>query len=144
MLGYFRPCQDDVLVFWFQVSSVGWDAHTGSEFTLEFQLGPVEHTGGVPPCERERFSHFLSQAELDAVQEMQNAVLARIPAPPPDYVKFMGDWVLDSLRPITRAYIPGEDVWLRYHIEDDVRLWAEFLGQRLPQIVAGIQDRGGL
>jgi len=147
MLGWYRSHQARQLVFWFQCSQHGWDPHTGSQFTLEFQLDdrPEPGLGFRNRC---RFHEFLTAEELEAVRARQNEVIAGLMPPPPGHwsEQLEGcarDWYRQQFQPVTEPYESRQDVWLRYGREEDVEAWAEFLLPRIPRMLLEFETRAG-
>jgi hypothetical protein len=141
MLGWSKPYRDRFLVFWFQCSRDGWDPFAGSKFVVEFQLDSISEPGGGG--DRHRLSHFLDPEQLERVKGHQNAVIAKLRKPSPDYFilqmeERVRDWYLGQFTPLSEAPSNQSDVWLRYHDAEDVRRWAAFVQDLLPGIVKRI------
>ncbi len=135
MLGWHRPTDGDYLTFWLQVSQDGWNAYAGSRFTVEFELSeePVVGTGRI----HQRLFDLLTDCELRRATDLQNAVIAKLERPPPEYdVLHMGEaiaeWYLGKFEPVREPYTRRDDTWLRYADADDGRTWALFILDVLP------------
>ena len=138
MLNYVRSGDGLFHTFWFQCSQDGWDSQTGSKFTLEFQ----ESTKPEPGCAgtRIRFFRLLSLDEREHLRSIQNSVISRLSPPlrghcshdlEPDAKK----WYFEKFELVRQPYPDGDDVWLRYGQDADVRRWAEFILEKLPRLL---------
>ncbi len=135
MLGWHKSADSGYLTFWLQVSQDGWGAYAGSKFTVEFQLSdrPEVGTGWV----RQRLFGLLTDPELEQATDLQNAVISKLERPPPEYYALhinegVTEWYLRKFEPVSELYTRGDDAWLRYTDEEDVRTWALFLLDVLP------------
>lgn len=147
MLGWFRPHAGQQLVFWFQCSQHGWDPHTGSQFTAEFQLADRPQPG-VGSRNRSRYYEFLTGEELEEVRARQNEVIAALTPPPRGHWSEQlegraGEWYRQQFQPVAEPYAVRQDVWLRYGREEDVRRWAEFLLPRCPRMLMEFEMQMG-
>jgi hypothetical protein len=144
MLCYVRPQDTRFLLFWFQCSQDGWDAFAGSKFVVEFQFSTLDRLGAFEDeCVRDRFPHFLDVPDLKRIREMQNIVIGKLPPPPEDYFMLhagdkLKNWYLDKFKLVERDYKPDDDIWLRYHDEEDVISWSEFVLEMLPKVLARV------
>lgn len=145
MLGWYRPADDGFLVFWLQVFTYGWNPYAGSRFTVELQLSPEPIVGwGVT---RQRLFQLLTKCELERATALQNAVIAKLNYPPPEYeVLHMEQevvkWYLREFEPVREPYTTRDDTWLRYGDAEDVRTWASFLLEVLPGAIHRFARRG--
>lgn len=146
MLGWYKPHEGQQLVLWFQCSQHGWDPHTGSQFTLEFQLADRPEIG-VGFRNRSRFYEFLTAEELEEVRAYQNAVIAALTSPPEGHWSELDgrvrEWYLGQFEPVEEPYTVNQDVWLRYGRESDVVRWAEFLLPRVPRMLVEFEMQNG-
>ena len=141
-MGWYKQVGDRYVVFWLQCSQDGWDTYAGSKFVVEFQFSPSATIGAAGVgCVRERLPHFLSEAELNRARELQNRVIAKLQRPPSDYFVLQMEtrvvnWYLEKFEPVHQPYKSTDDIWFRYHDESDVRQWAEFVLNLLPNTIA--------
>lgn len=137
MLRYVRG--DEALTVWAQCDHGPWDPVTGKLLTFELELYTMVDGRPIRLPDRHRFYHFLDDLERKRVEQMNDAVrakLAPVPASAPrDLVAFYGS----HLRQTEGPYAPGLDIWLRYLDEPDVRSWGAFLAARLPRFVAQLE-----
>ncbi len=138
MLGWYKPVGNKFLVFWFQCSMDGWDNFAGSRFVVDTQLSDEPIVGSS--IQHQRLPHFLDDAQLEQVRQIQNMVTERLKAPPETYFVLhispsVREWYLAKFQPITRKYANTDDIWLRYFFPEDVRRWAEFALDHLPSIL---------
>ncbi len=143
MLGWYKQVDDQYLSFWLQVSWHGWDPYAGSEFTVELQLAEEPVLGIGVPESRARLFDLLKDSQLEQARRLQNRVLAKLKLPPSDYSVLQLDahtseWYLERFKPVTEPYTQRSDTWLRYHDEEDVRLWAQFLLEALPEAIKNL------
>lgn len=140
MLAFVRPEPPGFLLFWCQCSQDGWDRYGGSKFTVEFQVSAVDEPGaGGANVKRRRLAALLSANDLERVRPIQNDVIRKLPPPDPEYVAAFPDdvrsWYLAKFAPEVARYTAATDLWLRYHGEQDVKRWADFLAEVLPSAV---------
>jgi hypothetical protein len=141
MLGFVKPIGTKFLVFWFQVSRDGWDAYAGSQFTTEFQVSSEDRPGaGGATVVRARLNALLQPEERESLRALQNDVIRRLPAPPPEhYILQMPDervrvWYRAKFATVSQPYSERDDVWMRYHESADVKRWADFVLPLLPAV----------
>jgi hypothetical protein len=144
MLNYVRPADDLFHTFWFQCSQDGWDDHTGSKFTLEFQESTMPEVGCAGT--RIRFFALLTPDDRELVRSTQNSVISTLSPPPRGHWAhgLEGDtkkWYLAKFELVREPYRETDDVWLRYGQASDVRRWAEFLLDQLPRLLDGFNAR---
>src|SRR5258706_12863523 len=143
MLSWYRPHKNMHIVFWFQVSQSGSDAFAGSQFTVEFQLSHDPIVGAGP--HRQRLGKPLSDSSREELRGIQNGVILSLPKPPSDHfiLQLSGDlreWYLKGFHPVTEPYSQNTDIWLRYHTDDHVRRWGQFVLQQLPQCIKQVEE----
>jgi len=138
MLNYVRSADGLFHTFWFQCSQDGWDTHTGSKVTLEFQ----ESTRPEPGCAgtRIRFFRLLSPDDREQVRSIQNSVISKLSLPPGghwshDLQQDTKKWYFAKFELVREPYRDTDDVWLRYGQDADVRQWAEFILEKLPRLL---------
>ena len=142
MLCYVRPQDSRSVVFWFQCAQVGWDAYAGSSFVVEFQFSTLARPGAFgDDCVRDRLPGFLDKLDLERIRQMQNDVIKKLKLPPEDYYMLavpenVKRWYLDKFKPVELPFKRSGDIWLRYHDEEDLTMWAEFVLERLPKVLA--------
>jgi hypothetical protein len=118
---WFREVPDGILLFWFQVAPGDYSLlREGSDFTVEFQLGPDRLPGGSGA--RERLWRLSSQGERERAEKLNENLLRKLSRPGYD------------LR--SASYEPTADLWFRYVGEDDILRWADFLRPILPVAAA--------
>jgi hypothetical protein len=144
MLSYVRSADDLFHTFWFQCSQDGWDDHTGSKFTLEFQESTMPEVGSAGT--RVRFFRLLTLDDREQVRSTQNSVISRLSKPPRGHWAhgLEGDtkkWYFSKFELVREPYRETDDVWLRYGQDSDVRQWAELLLQQLPRLLDGFNSR---
>ena len=131
-LGWIRDRPAGPLIVWFQANKWGWEERWGSKFTVEFMAAPP----GAPPMggigRRERIGYLLEGfPELDELRRRNNAVIERLPgtlaAEAPEQNGFTAD-------PEPAVY--GRDIWLNYYSLEDVRWWAAYFAEKLPQFLS--------
>ena len=139
MLGWHKRIGQEYLVFWFQCSRDGWDEYAGSKFIVEFQLAsePVIGIGR----NRKRLPALLSKTQLDQVLKIQNEVISKLSPPHNAYIAlhFSSDnaeYYLARFKPEKRSYRNNDDIWLRYHDEENVKKWGLFIKDNLPVILS--------
>jgi hypothetical protein len=140
MLSYLRPLAGgpSFLTFWFQCSIAGWELHSGSQFTLEFQESSDPQPGhGTRSC---RFIALLTADEREQVRLLQNEVIKKLRRPPPDHWAHTlnGDakkWYFAGFDLVSSPYQEQDDVWMRYVDQADVRRWADFHATMLPRLI---------
>lgn len=136
MLSWHRPSNGMHVVFWFQVSCDGWDAYAGSQFTVEFQLSREPEVGAPSVC-RQRIAEFLDDNSREEVRKIQNSVVKALPKPPPNHPilqmpENVRKWYIKRFDLMTEPYLPGDDVWFRYHTDVQVQNWGQFVLKNLP------------
>ena len=142
MLGWVRPAEAKHLLFWCQCSQDGWDSYAGSKFVVEFQLAPSDRPGASgPESKRMRLGRLLFDGELQRATELQDAVIAKLAQPPKDHPNMtvsneVARWYLAKFARLERPYRRDDDLWLRYHDDDDVAHWGNFLRDVLPRVIA--------
>jgi hypothetical protein len=144
MLSYVRSADDLFHTFWFQCSQDGWDDHTGSKFTLEFQESTMPEVGSAGT--RVRFFRLVTPDDREQVRRTQNSAISRLSKPPRGHWAhgLEGDtkkWYFSKFELVREPYRETDDVWLRYGQESDVRQWAVFLLQQLPRLLDGFNAR---
>jgi hypothetical protein len=145
MLGWVRPAKAKHLLFWCQCSQFGWESYSGSQFVVEFQLAPGDRLGTLGRgSKRKRLGQMLLNGELQRATELQNAVIGKLVQPPRDHPLLGGSTevtrlYLDSFARLARPYRSDDDVWFRYHDDEDVVRWAQFLGDVLPRVIAAFE-----
>jgi hypothetical protein len=123
---------------WCQISQDGFDAYSGSRFTVEFQRSVAPTIGG--PGQRERIAKFLSPHEKEDVRKIQNQVIARLQRPPSSYP------LLHVSKEVTRIYLSrfeqdkepyheNLDIWFRYFSPADVSAWGQFILSKIPHCI---------
>jgi hypothetical protein len=143
-LSWSRPCGERHLVVWCQVSRDGWDAFAGSKFVVEFQVSPKPLVGGASACRR-RLTTLLDDAGRARVREIQNAVISHLPRPPRTHPPLVvsprtAKWYLAKFELVGDPYTERDDVWFRYAGADDVRRWAEFIAERMPECISAMES----
>jgi hypothetical protein len=140
MLSWTRPRGSQHLTFWFQVSQFGWARYTGSQFTVEFQLGTRPEVGAS--LQRARLPELLNDADRDELRQRQNFVISRLVRPPQSYIESMRSAYADiesllsrQFEQVDKPYEKGTDIWFRYASEYDVREWCTFIKARLPSAI---------
>lgn len=145
MLSYHRRVSPGHETFWFQCSQWGWDAYTGSQFTVELQRASKWAPGNGDL--RSRFARLMTRDELERVRRLQNLVISRLTRPPRDHWIHDDDVDADLRRSYFESFDPIElphrtdDVWLRYRDEADVRRWGDFLLPLLPSLLERFDAR---
>ena len=146
MLGWVRQQGDKHLVFWLQCKQSGWDHYAGSGFVVEFQYSPSQQIGAYgADCVRARLPRFLDEVELERVRQTQNLVIDKLERPSSDYFVLqlggeVAEWYMKQFEPVTGRYARSDDIWLRYHEETDVRMWANFLLEVLPKVMRSLTE----
>jgi hypothetical protein len=133
--GWYKPVGDEWFLFWFQCSDWGWNALTGSAFTVEFQLSaaPVIGTG----AKRKRLLQLMDGAPLEQARQIQNRVIASLRLPPENHPMFrispqITEWTLSMFQPVTPQAMNPNQLWFRYYAVEDIRRWAAFILAQLP------------
>jgi hypothetical protein len=133
-------------VIWCQISQSGWEAYSGSQFTVEFQRSrePVVGASGGP---RKRLAGFLSQLEREEARSIQNTIIASLPSPPANHPFLnmphaISSHYLQQFKPVAAPYAEGHDIWFRYAAPAHVTAWAKFILRKLPQCLAQIEAPG--
>jgi hypothetical protein len=134
-------------MLFFQCSQDGWDDFAGSKFALELafaeqsefaRFGWSEPRPGIGRL-RLRVGSLLTEAELEAVRSLQNQVIDRLPRPPSFHWILqdprLRSWYLEQFEPVASPFPRNQDLWLRYHGEEDVRGWSGFVGKLLPDLM---------
>ena len=141
-LGWVRPAAGGHLALWFQSDKWGWSDLWGSRFTVEFQMALESSDVLSGKGRRERIGYLLEGfEELDELRLWNNSVIAKLPG------TVDGRWVTNSLPDGTEVVVEGykvdpdkavygRDIWLNYYSLDDVGMWGEYFGQRLPRFVS--------
>ena len=148
MLSYMRQVENtpSFETFWFQCSQSGWDAYTGSQFTLEFQESIDATPGGAG--RRARFGRLLTGSEREQVRSLQNVVIRKLRKPPSTHwahtmAESTRRWYFAGFDEVAVPYRESDDVWLRYADEADVTAWARFLVPLLPRLLSAFQALRG-
>jgi hypothetical protein len=141
-----RPAGQEFIVCWVQPSrdfdSFGW---YGSKFTIEFRRGgrPAIAVGG-PSW---RFCRLLDEDGREQVRAVQNAVIRRMPPPPPQVRSLLTerdlDWYLEHGEEVATPYSPRHDVWFRHRDADDLGAWLTLLPTLLPHVLAEVRQKLG-
>ena len=143
----------DGVFIWFQCDKWGWDQYAGSSVFVNFQVGALPEPWSAPT---ERLQHYLTESELEVMRGLQNEVIRKLHAPPPQYIEALraafskypnADGMLDAalfqFRPVEQPYRSYQDVSLRYFDARDVQNWAFFLITVLPRIVDDLRRQAG-
>jgi hypothetical protein len=132
----------DHLTIWFQLSRDGWDDYAGSKLVVELQISPSAVVGAVagPGATRDRLTRFFTHEQLARVTQMQNDVIRKLTKPPAGHFIYacdegIVDWYDAKFETVGSDYRMHDDVWFRYHDAHDVRRWAIFVLDRLPDVV---------
>src|SRR5947208_1187467 len=112
LLSWSRQHRGGYLVAWCQISQSGWDALSGSEFIVEFQLAGEPKVG--LSGRREGLAKFLSELEREEVRYFQNQVIASLPRPHPSHPYLhvseqVSSWYLSRFKPVAERYAQGHD-----------------------------------
>jgi hypothetical protein len=149
MLSYVQPSPRGAsfLTFWFQCSQDGWDAYSGSKFTLELQ--DASEAGPGHGTRRFRFIKLMTAEEREQVRLLQNQVIMKLRPPPRDHWAYALDadtrkWYFAKFDLVSVPYRENEDVWMRYLDETDVHAWAQFLLPILPRLIEDFSARVAL
>jgi hypothetical protein len=148
-LSYSMPYDAEFLTIWFQADRYGWDVLWGSEFTLEFQLGPATDPGSAAITARSRYAHLLSPSALEEVRDLNNRVISSLPGSVANQSIVVADdtgneVVVVGARVEVSPYARGQDVWMRYYSANDIESWSTFLCAQVPDLVARfIASRSG-
>lgn len=131
------------------LSCFGFSAHRSagtptraSSFVVEFQFSTLARPGAFgDDCVRDRLPGFLDKLDLERIRQMQNDVIKKLKLPPEDYYMLavpenVKRWYLDKFKPVELPFKRSGDIWLRYHDEEDLTMWAEFVLERLPKVLA--------
>lgn len=137
-LAWVKPVHGRFLMFWFQVSSGGWDTYAGSRFAVEFQLSltPTLYLADQDTM-RERLPRLFDDVHLQQVKVLQNRVIGKLKKPAagsPAY-RLYADWwdlYVRNFDLATDDELRG-DIWFRYRDDEDVRMWAQFILTIMPQ-----------
>jgi hypothetical protein len=145
-LSWTRPQDDLQTVVWCQISQSGWEAYSGSQFTVEFQRS-AEPIVGASDGRRKRLAAFLSQLEREEVRSIQNTIIASLRKPPASHPFLhmphaVSSHYLQQFKPIAAPYPEGQDIWFRYATPEHVANWAKFILRKLPQCLAQIEAPG--
>jgi len=145
-LSWTRQKDDLQTVVWCQISQSGWEAYSGSQFTVELQRS-VEPVVGASNGPRKRLAAFLSQLEREEVRGIQNAVVAGLTKPPASHPFLhmspaVSSHYLQRFKRIAAPYPEGHDIWFRYATPAHVANWAKFILRKLPQCLAQIEAPG--
>jgi hypothetical protein len=131
---WFSPDRGGRLFISCQVDAKATDPFAGSGLRLELERG-VE--GTVPNARlagRALFFQLLTDEELKSLLDVQNELIASLPAPPETHVNSYPEF----LRVQYLSYFQPQDTfdpvksWLRYRALDDVDRWLELLVPVLP------------
>jgi hypothetical protein len=87
---------------------------------------------------RERLAALLDDGGREEIRVIQNAIITSLRRPPSNHPFLtispqFRELYLQSFEPITAPYPRGQDVWLRYHDQDHVSIWGDFIKQKLPE-----------
>ena len=139
-LSWSRPHGEAHLVVWCQISQIGWDAYSGSQFVVEFQKSK-EPLVGASAIHRSRIASFLSQLEREEVRCIQNSVIAALRRPPPNYpilqiAPSVASLYLGNFRALASPYPPAQDIWFRYAAPEHIARWSQFILRKLPECVS--------
>ena len=145
-----RPVGDVFHSVWFKTDKWGWDSAAGGSFFVTFTVSATSDVEGVRRRE-ERLNHFMTDAELIAAREYQDAVIARIPKPPEAYFenllagfsKSVSAESATGLVTTVRGYFEPEpmpfrrhqDFALRYWEPGDIKGWAKLIASVVPRAV---------
>jgi hypothetical protein len=145
-LSWSRSQVKSFVVVWCQISQSGWDANSGSQFTVEFQLAPEPEVGALQG-RRQRLASFLSELEREEVRSIQNQVIASLPHPKSNHPILgisasVSALYLKQFKAVTSPYEQGHDIWFRYGSAQHVAQWAQFIQRKLPQCLSEIEAWG--
>jgi hypothetical protein len=127
---------------WCQIDKWPWDPWLGSKFTVEFQCADTPDAGAAGNAKRARLGDLLDANARKAVQDLQNAVIAKLRVPThEEYNGHMGfaadEFALaayrDACQPVSYTRGRVGDLWLRIFDAEDVDLWGAFLAEWIPQ-----------
>ncbi len=130
-LAWIRQEGEEYLQFWVRISPMGTNRFAGSSFQIVFQRSASPQTSAqLVEGVRRRLTDSLSVEELEQVRALQNEVIARLPAPPPDFGQpkiheSLLAYLQEQFQPIETEYAEESDIWFRYRTQEDVCRWME-------------------
>jgi len=143
MLGWYKAVREAYLVVGFYcMPPAGGDPFYGSSFTVQFELS---RTSSIGASNVARLDTLLSQAQLNRLLDIQNAVVAKLKKPDKNHHIFrtpqvLIDQYLSEFEPLTRDKVHWYNQWLSYHDAEDVRQWTKFLLELFPKLVNSFMD----
>ncbi len=143
---WMRPVGEEFIVCWLQPSrhpdSFGW---YGTKFTIEFRRGTRPMIAVSGPSSR--FCNLLDDDGREQVRAVQNAIIRRMPPPPPhalgQLTADVREWYLSQGRQVTTAYTSRDDVWFRHRNTHDLADWLRLLPALLPTVLDELRRKLG-
>jgi hypothetical protein len=141
-LGWTRPAIDGHLIFWFQSNKWGWSDLWGSTFTVEFQMTPEPLDAMKGKGRQERIGHLLEGFdELDELRLRNNSVIEKLPGTING--RLITNRLADGAELVLEGYkvdpdkaVYGRDIWMNYYTLDDVHMWGDYFGEKLPRFIS--------
>jgi hypothetical protein len=130
------------LFLWFQPHRWNGAQSAGFRFTVELRLAnrPVLYSAGPA----RRLPQLLSGEDREALRQMENRTLARVPPPEASYWRALPESVRPTLladwKPRLQPYRSEEDVWFRLADRSDLEPVLAFIAKVLPGAIDRFAD----
>jgi hypothetical protein len=140
---WIRPEGGRWLFIWFQPHRWNGAHSAGFRFTVELRLAdrPILYSAGPLA----RLPALLSPEAREALRQMENRALARVPPPDRAYVRALPEsmrpMLLADWKPRLQPYGSDEDVWFRLADRSDLEALLAFIERVLPGAIDRFADK---